>query len=242
MRTETDEAAERFFGGTAPLLLTCEHASARLPDTEKWADADLWLPPTHWAFDLGARDFVLELASHLGCPAVLARFSRLWADANRAETDADLFRTEAEGRAIALNAHLSDGERERRLREYHRPYHAAVDRMLSEHPGRLVFSVHTFTPVYHGEPREVEVGVLFDEEDDLAADLALALFDQGQDAWLNEPYSGKEGLIFSASSHAKRSGRIALELEIRQDLATDPAWRSAMIPKLAAALAEVGLL
>jgi len=224
--------------GPGPVLFTCEHASARLPEPWKWGE-DAWLAPLHWAYDLGARELVQELAAQTACPAVLATFTRLLVDANRSESDVDLFRSTAEGRSIHLNQTI---ERDVRLETFYRPYHQAVDRLLANPGVQWVFSVHSFTPVYDGQVREVEVGVLFDAEDDTAAELALALFDRGQPCWLNEPYSGKEGLIFSASSHAARHRIRALELEVRQDLACDPAWRATFVERLVNALREVGLL
>ncbi len=242
MRRVVDEAFEVVYAGDGPVLLTCEHASLRLPEGWSWPELDRWLVGTHWSYDLGIADFTLELASALRCPAVLARFSRLLCDANREEMDPSLFRDSAEGRLVHLNATLDAEERERRLAAYHRPYHAAVSQVAREVPGKLVFSMHSFTPIYEGNPREVEIGVLFDTEDALATDFALSLVDRGFPTWLNEPYSGKEGLIYAATRHAADHGRRALELEIRQDLLEDPTWRSRAVVAVAEALAEVGLV
>lgn len=237
-----DEATEVVVvgGGHAAVVLTCEHASERMPEPWHWADEDAWVIGSHWSYDLGAADLTRELATALGAAAVLSRFSRLLCDPNRAETDPSVFRDRAEGRGLRINTGLDEAERERRLAAYHRVYHAVVDRVVAAHPGHTLLSIHTFTPVYEGQVREVEIGVLFDTEDDLGVDLALGLADRGLAAWLNEPWSGKEGLIYSADRHARAHGRRALELEVRQDLAADPAWRAQFVPLLAEALAELG--
>jgi predicted N-formylglutamate amidohydrolase len=240
MARHVEAAVEIVDAGPGPVVLTCEHASLDLPDGWAWPDADRWLVGTHWSYDLGAAAFTTELAETLRCPAVLARFSRLLCDANREEGDPSLFRDVAEGQAVRLNADLSEAEKERRLTLYHRPYHAAVARTVGANPGRLVFSIHSFTPVYEGQTREVELGILFDTEDAHAHALADALRSRGFRVWMNEPYSGKEGLIYSATRHAGEHRRVALELEVRQDLATDPAWRARAVPAMAAALAEIG--
>lgn len=233
---EQTEAFEVVVGGTGecPILLTCEHASNRLPEPWSWPDADRWLVDDHWAWDPGAAEVTRALAEELGACAVLSRYTRLLCDPNRAEASPDLFRAVADGRPVALNAAVTDAEA--RLAAYHRPYHAAVDRMAVAHPGRLVFSVHTFTPVYEGQRREVEVAVLFDEDEDLGIDLGVYLADQGLRTWLNEPWSGKAGLIYSPARAARASGRAALEIELRNDLATDAAFRADAIPRIAAAL------
>lgn len=242
-RYEVGEAVEVLVvrGGRSRTTLLCEHASMRLPEPWTWPDEDHWVVGTHWSWDPGAAEITRELADALGAAAVLSRFTRLLCDPNRAESDPDLFRAVAEGRRLALNQDLGQAERERRLATYHRAYHAAADRLIADHPGTAVLSVHTFTPLYEGSPRDVEIGVLFDDEDDLATDLAVAISDRGYPVWLNEPWSGKDGLIYSADRHGKAHGRRVLELEVRNDLATDPAWRAAFVPHLRDALAELDL-
>ena len=80
-----DEAVEIYVGGAgdAGVVLTCEHASNRLPEPWKWSERDQRLIDDHWAWDIGAADFSRELADRLGAVAVLARFTRLLVDANR---------------------------------------------------------------------------------------------------------------------------------------------------------------
>jgi predicted N-formylglutamate amidohydrolase len=43
---------------------------------------------------------------------------------------------------------------------------------------------------------------------------------------MNEPYSGRAGLIYSAARHASAHGKRALELEVRQDLALEARVRA----------------
>ena len=118
-----------------------------------------------------------------------------------------------------------------------RAYHAAIDDALWSDTAPVLLSIHTFTPLYEGSRRSVEVGVLFDEEELLAERVRAALARDGFHALLNEPYSGKLGLIYSADRHARRHGRRALELELRQDLASDEAARARVVSVLSAVLA-----
>jgi predicted N-formylglutamate amidohydrolase len=248
------------------IVLTCEHASQRLPSPWTWPSEDLWILNTHWAVDLGARELTIELAKHLYCGAVLARFTRLLCDPNRIEAGENLFRNEAEGKPLVLNLNLSESEKEKRLDLYHRPYHAAVDRIVQEttDSGALVFSVHSFTPVYLGQKRTVEVGILFNEEDELAALLQQMLLSAGFEARLNEPYSGKsvssmndlsgmdnevelpkkkkvEGsLIYSCERAAIENDRRCLEIECRQDLIVCVEWRERLAGVLVQFFREVG--
>lgn len=217
----------------APVFLTCEHASQRLPEGYVWPEHDRRLVGTHWAYDLGARELTLELAQALDASAVLSRFTRLLADPNRDEDHDDVFRSLAEGEPVLLNVGLSEQERARRIERYHRPYHAALDAELARVNAPVLFSIHSFTPVYQGEPRSVQLGVLFNEDEADALRLGYTLQERFEQVAYNEPWSGRMGLIYAAERHARRHGKVALELEVRQDLAVDPAYRARLVPVLA---------
>jgi predicted N-formylglutamate amidohydrolase len=237
---EIEDAVEIVRGAAdAPVLLTCEHASERLPEPWTWPEPDRWIVGTHWAYDIGAADLTRDMAEDLRANAVLSRFSRLLADPNRDETAADLCRRGAEGREVQLNHAVDAHERERRLARLHRPYHAAIDRELGRASASVVLSIHTFTPVYEGQPRMVEIGVLFDEEIDLAERFARVIAAAGFVTRMNEPYSGREGLIYSAHRHAKAHGRRAVELEVRQDLAVEAVVRRNLCAAIRPVLAEL---
>jgi len=103
--TELNEAfASNAFGESAGVVVTCEHASERVPEGFAaetgfaWPEADRWLRGTHWAYDLGAEAIALEYAEAVRARLVCARFSRLLIDPNRALGDGTLFRDLAEGR------------------------------------------------------------------------------------------------------------------------------------------------
>jgi predicted N-formylglutamate amidohydrolase len=230
VRSRVDEHVEVVCAGDgrAGALFTCEHASERLPEPWRWTPDDEWIRGTHWAYDLGAAELARELARELDAVAVLSRFSRLLADPNRPEHSPDLCRASAEGRAIRLNAAIDSTERERRLTPW-RAYHDAVDLAVAGSTAPIVFAVHTFTPVYEGAPREVEVGVLFDEETALADRLHSAVAAAGFRVAMNEPYSGKLGLMYAVDRHARRHGRRPIELELRQDLAMNHEARSRIV-------------
>lgn len=239
MKSDVCEIVEADRG--ARLLLTCEHASNGLPPPHAWPDPDRWLVDTHWAYDLGSAEITRALAAAMGVPAVLCGFSRLLADTNRDADDPSVFRLEAHGRPVALNSHLTDAERRERIARFHAPYHAAIDLLLLRYPeAAIVLSMHSFTPVYEdGPPRQMEIGVLFDHEEALAASVIDSLSRDGWAVASNEPYSGKSGLIYAAERHADRHRRKALELEIRQDVAADLARRPRLLESLRRALAEV---
>lgn len=238
-----NEAVEVIEGSElAGVLLTAEHASNALPSPWIWPEADQWLVDTHWAIDLGIGAVTRHLARALDAPAVLARFSRLLCDANRRPDSETLFRDVADGHPVTLNQALTDEERRLRIERTHLPYHAAIDEALSRYPRAIVLSMHSFTPIYEdGPPRPMEIGVLFDREEALAHAVAEGLARDGWAVALNEPYSGRDGLIYSANRHAERHARRALELEIRQDLALDESRHVALTASIRHALVHAGV-
>ncbi|TFH29504.1 MAG: N-formylglutamate amidohydrolase [Myxococcales bacterium] len=213
------EATEEIDGDfDSRLVFTCEHASAELPEPWQWPTDDRWLVDTHWASDIGAAAFTRRVARLIHAPAVLARFSRLLIDPNRPLDSDTLFRQNADGRTVCLNAGLLEAERARRIECCYRPYHAAVSAMVQRSRGDTVFSIHTFTDNYEGDARVLEVGVLFDHDEEPARRLTLHLAEAGFHVLENEPWSGKAGLAYSPVRHAQEFGRCALEIEVRQDL------------------------
>lgn len=239
----SERAAVEVIAGAraAPILLTCEHASEHLPAPWQWPEHDRRLLGTHWAYDLGARALTLELAQALEAPAVLSRFSRLLVDPNRDEIHDDLFRSLADGEPVLLNVGLEPDERERRIVGYHRPYHAAVDSALEASTASVLLSIHSFTPLYQGESRSVELGVLFNRDEEAAHAFGGALAQQFTNVAYNEPWSGRMGLIYAAERHAERHGRLALELEVRQDRAVDARYRAALVAVVAGFFRAFGL-
>lgn len=238
-----DAYASYEFGAEAGVVVTCEHASERVPEAFAaatgfaWPEADRWLRGTHWAFDLGAEAIAIEYAAAVRARLVTARFSRLLIDPNRPTTSDTLFRDVAEGRSITMNTHLPEHVRRARIEALYEPFHAAVDRAVgASERADVVFAVHTFTHEYEGQRRLLEVGVLFDREEELAHRMIEALRAAGFDVAPNEPWSGKAGLIHVAQTHGDRHGKRALELEVRQDLAVDPVFRARLVPVLASVL------
>jgi predicted N-formylglutamate amidohydrolase len=202
----------------ARIVLTCEHASPALPDEYEGLGLAPQLLVDHIGWDIGAADLAAALGSGLGSPVVLSAASRLLVDCNRALADADLMPHRTCGVIVPGNAAIDADERAQRLARFYDPYHSAIDAQLEQHPDALLLSVHSFTPELNGCARPFDVGVLFDDFDDLARLLAERVTATGLTVRLNEPYSGLEGLIFSARSHGRRHGLRYLEIEVNNRL------------------------
>ncbi len=236
IRNDVTDAYEIVVGETSPepVLITCEHASNRLPEPWNWSAADERLRGMHWAYDIGAAEITRAVTEELRGVGVLSRFSRLLIDANRDLDMDNVFREMADGRAVDLNTGLTDQEKNRRIETYWRPFHDKLDQVCEELKPKFLLSIHSYTPLYEGNPRAVEMGVLHNDKwPDLAQkwnDFLAA--ESGMDVRINEPYTGIGGFMYSAHVHAERANCHTIEMEIRQDIAGDPAQRPRIVALL----------
>lgn len=207
-------------GRPGRILYTCEHASNRVPDPWVVAAEDVALLATHWGYDIGAAHVTRWLAEHTPALGILTRWSRLLLDPNRDPADPTAVLCETDEGCPTFNREVDLGAR---VARFHAPFHQVVDEAVATTRPTWVWSIHSFTPTFRGRPRPMEAGVLFDEYDADCERLCTAMNDVGLRTALNEPYSGKAGLIYSASRHGTRHGVPYLEIELRQDLvATEP--------------------
>lgn len=210
--------------GRSPFVLICEHASNVMPKalgTLGLADAEL---TRHIAWDIGAERVGRLLSRLMDAPLLLQRYSRLAYDCNRPPESPDSIPEVSELTAIPGNRKLSAEDRLARAREIYRPFHdgvsAVLDRRAAGGQRSLVVSIHSFTPVYKGKPRSVELGILHDRDTTLSSKLIKSF--PNVDARLNEPYGPKDGVLHTLNLHGFARGLQHAMIEIRNDLvATD---------------------
>ncbi|HEV8717530.1 MAG TPA: N-formylglutamate amidohydrolase [Candidatus Binatia bacterium] len=209
--------------GRSPLVLTCEHAAYDLPEKYQGLGISQEEIRRHIGWDIGARAVVEALVQTLDAPAVCSGYSRLLIDCNRDLSDHDLIIPESDGTKVPLNHDLSDEERHNRIVRFYRPYHEAIDSLINARASEnlTLLSIHSFTPVLEKSERRFALGILFDCYEDLAQEVGQRLAHSGSQVRYNEPYSGYEGLIFSARTHGQRHGIVYLEIEINNSLITD---------------------
>jgi predicted N-formylglutamate amidohydrolase len=204
--------------GRGPVLLICEHASDFIPQ-----DFDLGLSPaaqaSHAAWDIGALDVAVALSGMLDAPLVAGGISRLVYDCNRPLTAPDCIPARSEVFDIPGNANLSDQEKQSRFDRVHTPFHDAVDELRRQAAPQLVVTIHSFTPIYNGTKRDVELGFLFHSDPTTAqALLAQEQLNGTYRAALNEPYAATDGVTYSLQKHGEAHGIPAVMIEIRNDL------------------------
>jgi predicted N-formylglutamate amidohydrolase len=207
------------------LVVTCEHASERIPSAWRAAAApDLRWLGTHRAFDPGASELARVVARRLRAPVHLAPVSRLLVDPNRDEDHVGVF-------GPAISRRTSD-EQEELLAQFHRPYRDAVRARLRNElaalaPGErlLHLSVHSFTPRLRGITRPCELGIMLDpartDESRLAQQWKrlLGALEPRLRVRQNYPYVGKS-IYFQPHLRASLRDRryLALQIEVNQKL------------------------
>ncbi len=211
----------------APILLVCDHASCRFPESLGDMGLDPFARRCHLAVDIGAGPLTEKLADSLGVTAVLAQYSRLVMDCNRQLMDPSAFLQFGDGILVPGNRNLHQSDKDLRAETLYWPYHTAVDkqvqRLRNAGPLPAFIAIHSFTPVMNGEARPWEMGVLWDTDtrlrDIFLEDLTAAGYLVGD----NQPYSGKAPQDFTIDHHAEEIGLPHIGIEIRQDLIDDEA-------------------
>ncbi len=212
--------------GKAAGLVICDHASARVPRKLK----DMGLKKTflkkHIGWDIGAEEAALHISDVFDMPAVIAQYSRLVVDLNRAPDYCECMPEESDNIKIPANAGLSKKDREARLNEIYWPYHKAVarqiDRQLAARKPPFLLFVHSFTPHMDGELRPWHISVLWKKEEKIAKRVvhALRAAHPGLLIGENDPYA-LSGVRFAGSSvwrHAEERNLPYVLVEFRQDL------------------------
>lgn len=234
--------------GTSPFLLTADHYERELPR----ALGDLGVAESelvrHIAWDIGIAGVAERLATMLDAHLVAQRYSRLVIDCNRPPAAASSISVISEATAIPGNENLSAAAREMRRREIFDPYHgrigAAIDARVraggrAGEPTVLV-ALHSFTPVYHGDPRPWHIGTLY-HRDTVLPRLMLQHLRKESDLVVgdNQPYAVSDTTDYTIPVHGEARGLINTGIEIRQDLITDETGQQQWAERLARILREI---
>ncbi|HVM79042.1 MAG TPA: N-formylglutamate amidohydrolase [Stellaceae bacterium] len=213
--------------GKTPVLLTCDHASRRVPRALDNLGLDEAKLSLHIGWDIGAAAVTRDLAARLDAPAVLAGYSRLVIDCNRNVEDPTSIPRVSDGIEVPGNRDLTAEQRTQRVEAIFRPYHGAIEAALDRFAARgvhpAVFSVHSFTPTMNGFNRPWHIGILWDKDPRIPVPLMAALRrEKGLVVGDNEPYSAREPAGHSVRTHAMSRGLPHAAVEIRQDLLAEP--------------------
>ena len=173
---------------------------------------------SHAVWDIGAGALAASLSEILDAPLVLARFSRLVYDLNRPPEAPSAFPPLTETIVVPGNESIRPEDRAARVDAIYHPFHSLLGDALDGFavPPVLV-TIHSFTPTWHGAPRETEIGLLHDADPTLARSM-LEANDTNWRVELNEPYSAKDGVTHTLQRHGTGRELPNVMIEVRNDL------------------------
>ena len=211
--------------GDKPIIISCDHASNRIPKALNKLGLAQEELLRHIAWDIGAAQVAKLVAESLQATLLTNNYSRLVVDCNRYLSDPSAFSTVSDTTEIVGNQNLSEFDKAQRAESIYYAYHRAIHKELDKHivgdQCPVLLSIHSFTPELKSNSinRPWEIGVLWDKD----PRIPLALLDAlRKDSKLivgdNQPYSGRDLADYTVDHHAEKHGFAHTSIEIRQDL------------------------
>jgi predicted N-formylglutamate amidohydrolase len=204
------------------LILSCEHAGNRVPLNLRYLfDHEPAVLETHRGWDLGAFTLAEFLSSALNVPLLSCHTTRLLIEANRSADSVELF--------SSFSSVLPDSEKEKLVTEHYLPYRNNLQRLIEDAVKPVLhLSIHSFTPIWNGIERSVDIGILFD-----AARNSEAMYSHRLKKELeknlpnlvikyNEPYKGTDdGITKWLRGFYQDASYSGIELEVNQKYASN---------------------
>lgn len=209
-------------GGSAQILLICEHAGQAVPK----ALGDLGVDPkdfnNHIGWDIGAGAVTRLVSDALQTPAVLQSYSRLVIDCNRPVEAPDSVPEFSDG--VFIPANTDAPHRVSRIQEIFEPFQAEIGRHLDTGTFRFVLAIHSFTPLMNGEQRPWDIGLLFRRDKATSERLKrhLEIHNRGLNVGMNQPYQISDASDWFVPHHGEARGLSHSLIEIRNDQIDSP--------------------
>ena len=211
-------------------IIICDHASNKIPSKFNNLGLSQDILNTHIAYDIGSKEVAIKLSNILDCPLVMTDYSRLLIDPNRGIDDPTLImkisdNIKIKGNLRVKNFHDSD-EKKDRIKNFYDLYHNKISELINSleenNKSPSIISIHSFTPVWKNRKRNIDIGILWDNDDRLPR-IFFDYFKKSHKNLIigdNKPYSGrlKNDTLYR---HATIRGISNILIEIRQDLITE---------------------
>ncbi|MCP5036700.1 MAG: N-formylglutamate amidohydrolase [Rhodobacteraceae bacterium] len=227
------------------VLVVCEHASNRVPTGMRDLGLSGEALQSHAAWDPGALGVAEAMADQMSAALVQGGVSRLVYDCNRPPEAPSAMPARVEKYGIPANEALSAEMRRERVMQVYEQFAAALARQIKDARAelKLMVTIHSFNPTFHGKVRGVEVGILHGKDNRFASAMMEKVpGDFPFVARLNEPYSAADGVAYTLDLHGVANGLLNVMIEIRNDLIRSTEQQkevaSKLVPWITGALAE----
>ena len=207
------------------LIITCEHSGNLVPQkyTHLFKAADEILT-SHRGWDPGAIEIANYLSEKLSAPLFKCDTTRLLIEPNRSPDSSSLF--------SEYSQILNSSEREEILQQFYLPHRSGVEQLIRRAGKRILhLSIHTFTPVWNGTVREVDIGLLFDPERENETIFCEAYRREICDRLpalrtrFNEPYQGiEDGFTTYLRTRFDDDAYLGIEIEVNQKYFGTKLW------------------
>jgi predicted N-formylglutamate amidohydrolase len=235
MNTSTEQWVKVFNSNAGrPIVLVCEHASNFVPLSFHGLGLSEQQLQSHIAWDPGALGTAILMAHKLDAALVASQVSRLVYDCNRPPRSSTAIPFKSEQQSIPGNTAITPAAKEQRVETYYRPFEAALTQCIDSLVSPLIVTIHSFTPIYLGQTRAVEIGVLYDTDQRFADAFMRQAGEQPRfNIQRNQPYAPTDGVTHTLKHHALPRGLNNVMLEIRNDLISIPEQQQEMAAYLA---------
>ncbi|MBM84892.1 MAG: hypothetical protein CMM47_02575 [Rhodospirillaceae bacterium] len=210
--------------GVSDILFTSDHNGARVPAALDGLGVAQHEMRRHVAYDIGIDAVARDLSERFEAPLIASNYSRLVIDCNRHPDTAGSIPVVSDYTVVPANCDLMASQRAEREREIFAPYHKAIGARINAIRGRgsdyapIVIALHSFTPVIEGTFRPWDIGILWKDDQRLAAPMIEVLArDTTINVGDNKPYSGSNPAGFTVDHHVEPLDLLAIGVEFRQD-------------------------
>lgn len=225
--------------GKSALVFTGPHNGKLTPEalSDSLGMDESWFKGAHEATDLHMQELFDQMEDRFPEANFLAgNYSRLVCDLNR-QPDYSVTRKSSEHDHMLIPENQPEcccqQEQLRRIKALHDPYHDTKHQLVSKirktHGGIIMLDMHSFTPTWKGENREVEIGTIRAEKTPLSRALEAHLKEQDEFRFISgEPYRVADRKESAANMVKNRNDLQYLGIEIRSDLIDTPEKRDKM--------------
>lgn len=202
------------------VILSCEHAGNDVPENLRYLfKSEPNVLETHRGWDPGAWTLAQFLSTRMNAPLLGCHTTRLLIEANRSPNSTELF--------SSFSSVLHDAEKEKLVRDFYLPYRNQIENLIEEIAKPILhLSIHTFTPIWNGVERAVDIGILFNPERPSESNFSNRLKEALEKALphlitkFNEPYQGTDdGVTTWLRNLLPDSAYSGIEIEVNQKYA-----------------------
>lgn len=199
------------------LLITCEHAGNHVPaEFQHLFAGKEEVLNSHRGWDPGALEIAQHVSDVLSAPLHYSSTTRLLIEANRSLHHPELF--------SEFTNHLSHEVKQELIHRYYLPYREPIESFIRKNTTPVLhLSIHSFTPIWKGESRTTDIGLLFDPDRTLELNFCTNLQAALRQSFpsftidYNKPYLGiDDGLTTYLRGQFSNERYCGIEIEFNQ--------------------------